>query len=78
VLTHQVGIGKHLLLGIPEELKGPDLSVWVAVLLIQSVPYAAALAMSFISVLPVSSRWFGTAMTGEGQEAWSVGSRPER
>jgi len=64
-LTHQINVGNRLLLGIPEELKGPDLSVWVAVLLIQSVPYAAALAMSFISVLPVSSRWFGTAMTRE-------------
>ena len=63
VLTHQVSIGSHFHLGIPEELKGPDLSVWVAVMLIQSVPYAAALMMSFLSVLPVSSRWLGRSMT---------------
>jgi len=77
VLTHHLSIGTRVF-GIPEELKGPDLSVWVAVLLIQSVPYAAALLMSCISVLPMSSRWLGKAMTQTGPGAWGVGPRPER
>jgi exo-beta-1,3-glucanase (GH17 family)/cellulose synthase/poly-beta-1,6-N-acetylglucosamine synthase-like glycosyltransferase len=34
---------------LPAELKGPDVSVWVAVLLIQAVPYAAAVLVSLIS-----------------------------
>jgi exo-beta-1,3-glucanase (GH17 family)/cellulose synthase/poly-beta-1,6-N-acetylglucosamine synthase-like glycosyltransferase len=34
---------------LPAELKGPDVSVWVAVLLIQGVPYAAAVLVSLIS-----------------------------
>jgi hypothetical protein len=63
VLTHTVTIGSFLTLGIPERLRGPDLSIWVAMLLIQSVPYAASLLMSFISVLPVSSGWLGSSMT---------------
>ena len=58
-LTRQVVIGPDLSLGIPEELKGPDLSVWVAVLLIQAVPYAAALLVSFASALSLPARWLG-------------------
>jgi cellulose synthase/poly-beta-1,6-N-acetylglucosamine synthase-like glycosyltransferase len=36
---------------LPEELKGPDTSVWVAVLLIQAVPYGAAVLVSIVSAL---------------------------
>lgn len=69
ILTHRLVIGTSVTLGIPEELKGPDLSVWVAVMLIQSVPYAAAVIMSFISVLPMPARWLGTSMTGKERES---------
>ena len=58
-LTRQVALGPHLLLGIPEELKGPDVSVWVAVLLIQAVPYAAAVLVSLVSALSLPARWLG-------------------
>ena len=58
-LTRQVALGHGLTLGVPEELKGPDLSVWVAVLMIQAVPYAAALLVSFASALSLPARWLG-------------------
>ncbi len=45
---------------IPEELSSPDLSVWTAVLLIQSIPYAAALAVSLISAFNLPARWLGS------------------
>jgi len=45
---------------LPEELKGPDVSVWVAVLLIQAVPYGAAVLVSLVSALAVPARWLGT------------------
>lgn len=61
LLTHQIQIGAGLILGIPEEFKGPDVSVWVAVLMIQAVPYAAALIMSLISALSLPARWLGTS-----------------
>ncbi len=47
---------------IPEELSSPDLSVWTAVLLIQSIPYAAALAVSLISAFNLPARWLGTVL----------------
>jgi hypothetical protein len=45
---------------LPEELKGPDVSVWVAVLLIQAVPYGAAVLVSLISALSLPARWLGS------------------
>ena len=62
-LTRQVAFGPNLNLGIPEELKGPDLSVWIAVLLIQSIPYAAALLVSLASALSLPARWLGPPLT---------------
>ncbi len=44
---------------LPEELKGPDTSVWVAVLLIQAVPYGAAVLVSIVSALSLPARWLG-------------------
>jgi exo-beta-1,3-glucanase (GH17 family)/cellulose synthase/poly-beta-1,6-N-acetylglucosamine synthase-like glycosyltransferase len=44
---------------LPEELKGPDVSVWVAVLLIQAVPYGAAVLVSLVSALSLPARWLG-------------------
>ena len=41
---------------IPEEVGSPDLSVWTAVLLIQSIPYAAALFLSLASAFPLPAR----------------------
>ncbi len=53
---------------IPEvdgELTGlvgsPDLTVWVAVLLIQSIPYAAAVVISIVSCLELPGAWIGEA-----------------
>jgi hypothetical protein len=39
----------------------PDLTVWVAVLLIQSIPYAAAVVVSIISCLDLPGAWIGEA-----------------
>jgi len=44
---------------VPEELSSPDLSVWTAVLLIQSIPYAAALVVSLVSAFNLPARWLG-------------------
>ncbi|HKE97037.1 MAG TPA: glycosyltransferase, partial [Povalibacter sp.] len=38
-MTDQVTVTSTLTLGIPEELRGPDVGIWVAVLMIQSIPY---------------------------------------
>ena len=62
LLTHQVPINAGLTLGIPEELKGPDVSVWIAVLMIQSVPYAAALIVSLISASSLPARLLGPSL----------------
>lgn len=45
---------------IPEEIKGPDLTVWILVLLIQAVPYLAAVLVSFISAFPLPARLLGS------------------
>ncbi len=58
LITHQVRVGS-LVLGLPEELKGPDVSIWTTVLLIQSIPYAASLFVSVISAIRPSARWLG-------------------
>jgi exo-beta-1,3-glucanase (GH17 family)/cellulose synthase/poly-beta-1,6-N-acetylglucosamine synthase-like glycosyltransferase len=41
----------------------PDLTVWVAVLLIQSIPYAAAVLVSIVSCVGLPGRWIGEAGT---------------
>lgn len=58
-LTGQFTIAPGVVVGIPEELKAPDVSLWVAVLLIQALPYAASLLMSLISALSLPARWLG-------------------
>jgi hypothetical protein len=40
-------------------IASPDLNLWVAVLLIQSIPYAAAVFVSFVNALGLSGRWIG-------------------
>jgi exo-beta-1,3-glucanase (GH17 family)/cellulose synthase/poly-beta-1,6-N-acetylglucosamine synthase-like glycosyltransferase len=62
-LTRQIALGSQWIVGIPEELKGPDVSVWVAVLLIQAVPYAAAVLVSLFSALSLPARWLGPLPT---------------
>jgi exo-beta-1,3-glucanase (GH17 family)/cellulose synthase/poly-beta-1,6-N-acetylglucosamine synthase-like glycosyltransferase len=44
---------------LPGLLGSPDLSVWVAVLLIQSVPYAAAVIVSIINAFALPGHWIG-------------------
>ena len=46
---------------LPGLIGGPDLSVWVAVLLIQSLPYAAAVCVSLVSALDLPGGWIGEA-----------------
>ncbi len=44
---------------IPKEMASPDLTVWVAALLIQSIPYAAALVVSLASAFPLPAALLG-------------------
>jgi hypothetical protein len=60
LITHQIRVSPTWVLGLPEELKGSDVSIWVTVLLIQAIPYAAALIVSVISAARPSARWLGT------------------
>ena len=41
---------------IPREIASPDTTVWMVALLIQSIPYAAALGVSIISALELPAR----------------------
>ncbi len=61
LLTYQVHLGS-VTLGLPEELKGPDVSIWVTVLLIQAIPYAASLFVSIVSAVRPPARWLGEAV----------------
>jgi len=53
--------------GLPGLIGSPDLSVWVAVLLVQSLPYAAAVVVSLVSALGLRADWIGEAGTAEGE-----------
>jgi exo-beta-1,3-glucanase (GH17 family)/cellulose synthase/poly-beta-1,6-N-acetylglucosamine synthase-like glycosyltransferase len=44
---------------IPKEMASPDLTVWLAALLIQSIPYTAALLVSLASAFPLPSALLG-------------------
>jgi cellulose synthase/poly-beta-1,6-N-acetylglucosamine synthase-like glycosyltransferase len=44
-----------------ELLGSPDLTVWVTVLLIQSIPYAAAVIVSLVNALGLPGGWIGEA-----------------
>lgn len=48
---------------LPGLIGSPDLTVWVAVLMIQSIPYAAAVVASIVSALDLSGRWIGETGT---------------
>jgi cellulose synthase/poly-beta-1,6-N-acetylglucosamine synthase-like glycosyltransferase len=44
---------------IPKEMASPDLTVWLAALLIQSIPYTAALLVSLASAFPLPATLLG-------------------
>jgi exo-beta-1,3-glucanase (GH17 family)/cellulose synthase/poly-beta-1,6-N-acetylglucosamine synthase-like glycosyltransferase len=58
LLVSLVGVALTLSL-VPREMGSPDLWVWSVVLLIQSIPYGAAVLMSFISAYRVPSHVLG-------------------
>ncbi len=45
---------------IPKEMASPDLTVWLVALLIQSIPYMAALLVSLLSAFPLPASLLGT------------------
>jgi len=56
-------LSMSLLLSVmPREFGSPDLAVWSLVLAIQSLPYAAAVAVSFISAFQIPSAVLGTGL----------------
>jgi hypothetical protein len=55
----------------------PDLAVWIIVLIIQTVPYIAAIIVSLISALPLPASVIGTPSGAQQQPAPADGSRAE-
>ena len=49
---------------LPGLMGGPDLTVWVAVLLIQSLPYASTVLVSLMSALELPGRWISEVGAG--------------
>ena len=49
---------------IPQEIGSPDLQMWIAVLLIQSIPYAASLLVSLVSAFPIPASVLGASEHG--------------
>jgi hypothetical protein len=49
---------------IPQEIGSPDLKMWIAVLLIQSIPYAASLLVSLVSAFPIPASVLGATENG--------------
>lgn len=75
-LMQELRLSGDIAFGVPEQLRGPDVSMWVAVLLIQAIPYAAALLVSLASAAPLPARWLGrspqpqrSAMTSRPEDA---------
>ncbi len=52
----------------PGLVGSPDLTVWVSVLLVQSIPYLAAVIIAFVSALQLPGHWIGEAVA----EAYEV------
>ena len=46
---------------LPGLVGSPDLTVWVTVLLMQSIPYTAAVVVSLVSALRPAGDWIGEA-----------------
>jgi len=49
---------------IPKEMASPDLTVWLAALLIQSIQYAAALVVSLASAFQIPASLLGARAPG--------------
>ena len=49
------------ILHIPSEMGSPDLTMWIVVLLIQSIPYAASLIVSLVSAFPIPAKVLGVS-----------------
>jgi exo-beta-1,3-glucanase (GH17 family)/cellulose synthase/poly-beta-1,6-N-acetylglucosamine synthase-like glycosyltransferase len=63
---------------LPGLVGSPDLSIWVIVLLIQSIPYAASVVVSLVSALDLPGSWLGEAGPGAARaEEAAVNSEPE-
>jgi len=56
----------------PGLVGSPDLTVWVTVLLVQSIPYAAAVVVSLVSSLQLRGDWIGEARDPVFEEAAAV------
>ncbi|MDX1804069.1 MAG: hypothetical protein R3292_08305, partial [Alcanivorax sp.] len=48
-----------------QDTRTPDVLVWIGVLLLQSIPYSAALLVAVLSGLPISGRWLGSRQAME-------------
>jgi cellulose synthase/poly-beta-1,6-N-acetylglucosamine synthase-like glycosyltransferase/exo-beta-1,3-glucanase (GH17 family) len=46
---------------VPEEQQGPDRAIWTIMLMIQSLPYLAALVVSLASAFPLPARMIGAS-----------------
>jgi exo-beta-1,3-glucanase (GH17 family)/cellulose synthase/poly-beta-1,6-N-acetylglucosamine synthase-like glycosyltransferase len=60
---------------IPQEIGSPDLNMWVAVLLIQSIPYAASLIVSLVSAFPIPAAVLGVTPDGYRTNQPGIASR---
>jgi exo-beta-1,3-glucanase (GH17 family)/cellulose synthase/poly-beta-1,6-N-acetylglucosamine synthase-like glycosyltransferase len=49
-------VAAYTVRALPHEIASPDTTVWVVVLMIQSIPYAAALCLSIVSALKLPAR----------------------
>ncbi len=69
MLMATLWLGAWGMLRIPQEVSSPDLSVWIAVLLIQSIPYLAALLVSLVSAFDVPASALGEGRYRTNQPA---------
>ncbi len=64
------------ILRIPQEIGSPDLNMWIAVLLIQSIPYAASLIVSLVSAFPIPASVLG--VSPDNYQSSQPGEPPQR
>ena len=57
---------------MPGLVGSPDLTVWVTVLLVQSIPYAAAVIVSLVSSLRLPGDWIGESGDVVGHDVVQV------
>jgi cellulose synthase/poly-beta-1,6-N-acetylglucosamine synthase-like glycosyltransferase len=68
--------GAFIVTRIPEEVGSPDMAVWTAVLLIQSIPYAASLLLSMASAFPLPAKLLGPRRSTSMQTPIREGAGP--